>query len=228
MSATMVHGDAGVSTSERERAYYALNAKAYRLLSHVYEPTVRPLRHVRKQVTALSGVTSKSRVLDVATGTGAQARAFAEKAAEVVGIDLSDEMLQVARRLSRAPNLSFQRADATSLPFDDESFDVTSISMALHEMPASIRLRVLGELRRVTKPGGTVTLVDYGRPPGLRGDLVAGLVRLYERAPFLDFLASDLRELAHGAGLEVVMEVPLFHAIVRALICRPRSSNAPH
>jgi demethylmenaquinone methyltransferase/2-methoxy-6-polyprenyl-1,4-benzoquinol methylase len=218
MSAFPALGHHRASSAERERAYYAQNARMYRRLASVYELTVFPLRRVRRQVSALAGVTGTSRVLDVATGTGAQARAFAEKAWEVVGVDLSEAMLRVARRKSTAPNLRFEHADATALPFPDGSFDVASISLALHEMPESVRPQVLAELKRVTKPGGAVALVDYGA--SARTGLARQLVRLYERSPFLDFIHSDLTELTAAAGLELEMDVPLFHSLVHLVVCR--------
>ena len=218
-----VDDDASEAERERERAYYALHARLYPLLAHVYDPIVWLVEDVRRQVTAIAGVKPTSRVLDAATGTGAQARAFAEKAAEVVGVDLSEDMLRVARRKSAAPNLRFERADATTLPFDDASFDVASISMAFHEMPETIRLRVLRELHRVTTPEGTVAIVDYGRPPGRFGDLAVRFFHLYERRPYLDFLASDLPGLVNRAGLDVALDVPLWHSTLRILVCRRRS-----
>lgn len=223
MSAYPALGHRRASSAERERAYYARNARLYRFLASSYELTVFPLRRVRRQVSALAGVTGTSRVLDVATGTGAQARAFAEKAWEVVGVDLSEAMLRVARRKSTTPNLRFQQADATALPFPDGSFDVTSISLALHEMPQSVRPRVLSELARVTRPGGTVAVVDYGA--SARSGLACQLVRLYERSPFLEFIHSDLTKLTSDAGLEVEMDVPLFHSLVRLVVCRTPSAR---
>ena len=82
----------------------------------------------------------------------------------VIGIDLSEAMLRVARRKNGLPNVTFQRADATALPFEDANFDAACVSFALHEMPATIRERVVREMARVTKVGGTVVVVDYALP----------------------------------------------------------------
>jgi ubiquinone/menaquinone biosynthesis C-methylase UbiE len=68
------------------------------------------------------------RALDLGTGTGAGARAIRQRFADadVVGADLSAEMLVEARRL--APEITFVQADASDLPFDDESFDLVAHS----------------------------------------------------------------------------------------------------
>ena len=65
-----------------------------------------------------------SKILDVATGTGQQAFAFARKGYEVIGIDISEAMLSVAKKKNRYKNAKFEVADATNLPFEDNSFDV--------------------------------------------------------------------------------------------------------
>jgi 2-polyprenyl-3-methyl-5-hydroxy-6-metoxy-1,4-benzoquinol methylase len=95
--------------TDEERHYYALNAKAWRLLAPFYDPIVFPLKRLRRVVARLAGVGPGSRVLDVATGTGAQALAFAETGAEVVGIDLSEFMLRIACRKAHGRNVSIER-----------------------------------------------------------------------------------------------------------------------
>lgn len=117
---------------------------------------------------------------------GAQARAFAEKAREVVGIGLSESMLRIARARSRFANLTFGRADATALPFDDGCFDVSCIWFALRETPPGIRERVLAEMARVTRRNGAVFVVDYGRRRGRLGDVLHRSVKLYEGAHYAE------------------------------------------
>ncbi len=107
-------------------------------------------------------------MLDVATGTGNQALAFARQGYEVTGIDLSDEMLRVARGKDGCGKTTFIDADASAIPFGDGSFDVSVISFALHDMPAPMREAALGELVRVTVTGGTIMVVDYEIPQELR------------------------------------------------------------
>jgi ubiquinone/menaquinone biosynthesis C-methylase UbiE len=89
-------------------------------------------------------------VLDLGTGTGKAARVAARRfpAAEVVGVDLSPEMVGQANELlpgELAGRVRFQVGDATALPFDDESFDLVVL---LNMIP------FFEELARVTAPGG--------------------------------------------------------------------------
>jgi demethylmenaquinone methyltransferase/2-methoxy-6-polyprenyl-1,4-benzoquinol methylase len=219
-----------VSRHERtreERDYYALNAKVYRLLAPFYETVVAPIGRLRSEVVSASGAGPDAKVLDVATGTGAQARAFAARCREVVGVDISEPMLRVARSKSR-PNLELLHADATELPFGDASFDVSSISFALHEMPPSVREAVLKEMMRVTKPQGTIVLVDYTLPRNAVGRfLVYRAVKLYERERYAEFVRSDLGAFLRGLGVEVRMDRSEWLNAVRIVVLSHREGGAP-
>lgn len=101
------------------------------------------------------------RALDVGTGAGALALALAPLVREVVGVDRVPELLALARE--RAPaNAKFGEADATELPFGDDSFDLAGTLRTLHHV-ARPEL-VVAELARVTRRGGHVLVVDQIAP----------------------------------------------------------------
>lgn len=99
--------------------------------------------------------------LDIATGAGHTALAFAPHVAAVIASDLTPEMLDQARQLAETrglTNVSFKAADATNLPFEDNAFDLVTCRIAPHHFPdigAFVR-----EVHRVLKPGGVFGLVD--------------------------------------------------------------------
>lgn len=214
--------------SEEERAYYALQNRVWPLLAPFYEPAVfLPLRKLRRRVARWAQLPPGARLLDVATGTGGQARAFAHVAQEVVGIDLSEAMLRVARRKNRAPNVVFRRADAARLPFADLSFDAACISFALHEMPASVRDRVVAEMVRVTKPAARIIIVDYRLPSSRMARwLVFHIERAYEGKLYARFMAADLVALLESAGIHVVEQQQALGGLGRILI-GTRAGNRP-
>jgi demethylmenaquinone methyltransferase/2-methoxy-6-polyprenyl-1,4-benzoquinol methylase len=112
-------------------------------------------------------------VLDVATGTGLVASLLAERGAEVVGLDQSEDMLGGARaRFSKLPALagrvSFQQGQAEHLPFADSSFDALTFTYLLRYVDDTAA--TMRELARVLKPGGRIGMVEFGVPqsPPLR------------------------------------------------------------
>ena len=150
--------------TDEEKEYYLLVRRAFTILAPFYDIVAVRFSRVRDRVVNITKAQRGSKILDVATGTGEQAFAFARKGYEVVGIDLSEAMLNVAKKKNIYKNAKFEVADATNLPFYDNSFDVSSISFALHEMPLSIREDLLKEMVRVTKPQGMIVVADYNLP----------------------------------------------------------------
>ena len=198
------------TTTDEEKEYYALVEKVFGMLAPFYDAIALPILPVRKCVATLIPASSGSRILDVATGTGKQAFAFGRKGYEVVGIDLSEAMLQIAKKQNRYVYVGFARGDATRLPFTANSFEVSCVSFALHDMPLSIREKTLTEMVRITKPGGMIVIVDYALPVSKIGSfLIYHLVRLYEGEYYTTFIKSDLRALLRAAGIEVRNELQI-------------------
>jgi ubiquinone/menaquinone biosynthesis C-methylase UbiE len=99
------------------------------------------------------------RALDSGSGAGALAFALAPHVAEVVAVDLVSELLEQGRkRAERVPNVTFIEGDATKLPFELASFDLTGSLRTLHHI-ARPELAV-AELARVTRQRGRVLVVD--------------------------------------------------------------------
>ena len=188
--------------TDEERHYYALNRRVYSSFAYFYDLVAFPLKRLRGDVARFADLRRSDVLLDVATGTGEQAFAFAPLVGKVVGIDLSDAMLGVARGKNRFSNVTFERADGTAPPFADASFDAASVSFALHEMPASVRDRILFEMVRLTKPGGRIIVVDYALPQSpLAAWLASHAIQLYERDHYVEFVRSDLSAMLESAGI---------------------------
>ena len=123
-------------------------------------PVIRDEAHIERLVRAVDPAPD-ARVLEVATGPGYIAMAFAGVAREVVGVDLTEAPLKIAeqKRGERGlNNVSFRTADAENLPFPDGEFDIVVCRFAVHhfENPR----RVLGEMARVCRVGGTIGIED--------------------------------------------------------------------
>jgi demethylmenaquinone methyltransferase/2-methoxy-6-polyprenyl-1,4-benzoquinol methylase len=99
-------------------------------------------------------------ILDLAAGTGTSSEPFAAAGAAVFPTDLSLGMLTVGKR--RRPELSFVAGDALQLPYADDSFDAVTISFGLRNVENT--LAALAEMRRVTKPGGSLVVCEFSTP----------------------------------------------------------------
>lgn len=140
------------------------NVNHFRSISPWYdliEIFVFPLRNkvackVRKQ---------NSKIIEFACGTGSQSIAFAKKGHSVVGIDLSPDMLSRAKKKVKPEyKIKLIHGDAVKVEYPDSLFDVSCVSFALHDMPEKIGLMILKEMKRVTKKGGQIIIVEPNRP----------------------------------------------------------------
>lgn len=126
------------------------------------ESMERGHRPVGEQAIEKMGVQPDAQVLDVGCGSGWASRLLAEKARDggVIGIDISDEMIRVARESSIGfSNLTFEVASAETLPFATSQIDDVFSMESLYYY--ADMTRALGEIHRVLKPGGLfVTVVD--------------------------------------------------------------------
>ncbi len=135
-----------------------------------------------------------ARVLDVGTGTGVFAEAFAEGGLDVTGIDANADLLASAR--AHAPRAKFVHGAAERLPFDDASFDLVFFGHVLHE--TDDQAAALREARRVARL--RVALLEWPYVEEDRGPPLAHRLR-----------SEDIFSLARGAGFTAVDRVTLSH-----------------
>lgn len=142
--------------NEDAREFFTRHHEAYRVSeSHTHGADLAALLDALR-------LPAVSRVLDVATGTGHTALALAALGHQVVGVDLTEAMLQDARALAAERGLtasvSFVVGDASQLPFDDGTFQVVTSRRAPHhfaDLPG-----FLAEAFRVLTPGGRLGIAD--------------------------------------------------------------------
>jgi 2-polyprenyl-3-methyl-5-hydroxy-6-metoxy-1,4-benzoquinol methylase len=137
-------------------------------------------------------------VLEVGCGHGALTRHLAARAESVLALDLSPEMVRVARARSAAwPNVEYRVADVAAAALPDAGFDVVLSAATLHHLPLEPTVRRLAE---AVRPGGWLAVQDLVARPGLRGlplNAAAWLLQRLRGGGSRDVAALYA---AHGAG----------------------------
>ena len=114
----------------------------------------------RKKVVKIIKPGSGMKILDIAAGPGSSSEPLYRAGADVISLDFSDGMLEQGRKAR--PYLKFVKGDALKLPFEENEFDVTTISFGLRntrDYEAALR-----EALRVTKEGGRMVIVEFSTP----------------------------------------------------------------
>lgn len=141
--------------NEVVRESFTIQANAF-----ASNPWVMDEERIRRLV-ASARLKGSEHVLDLATGPGYIAEAFAGAAREVIGVDLTAAMLAIAEERTKQrgiANISFRIGDAQNLPFENENFDVVVCRLALHHMQNPGQ--VVREMTRVCRVGGAVLVED--------------------------------------------------------------------
>ncbi|MCP4427277.1 MAG: methyltransferase domain-containing protein [Chloroflexi bacterium] len=136
------------------------------------------------------------RVLDVATGAGHTALAFAPRVAQVIASDITPEMLAQTAQLAQergVDNLAIEMAEAQSLPFDNRQFDLVTCRLAAHHFPNIPQF--VAEAARVLRPDGLLAVADNIAPGSRLRGKKARLLR--EAARYLNAY-EKLRDPSHG------------------------------
>jgi len=161
-------------------------------------------RYVNQTVPLLEAwarVEPDERVLDVGCGTGAfeERLVKAGAAGDVVGVDLSPNMLRQARaKLAEAPTLAFQQADVHALPFDNDGFDVAVSASTFHyfEDPD----QALMEIAHVLRPGGRLVVLDWCQDFWMCRTMDA-VLRVADPAYQRCFTLDEVRSFVHRSPL---------------------------
>lgn len=178
--------------AEQAAAYFRANAAHWDRIRSLYVDE----KEVEAALLKLLPPAGLGDLLDVGTGTGRMLEIFGPRIGRAVGVDLSREMLAVARvNLERAGlrNCTLRQADMYQLPLAGRAFDAVVIHQVLHyaERPG----QVVAEAARVLRPGGTLVIVDFAphELEFLRGE------HAHLRLGFAD---AEITQWCRAAGLE--------------------------
>lgn len=126
-------------------------------------------------------ITSEDRVLEIGCGTGLFTRKVAEHTrAHITGVDVSADLLRVARELTTTPRIQFVEGDAMHLPFEEGTFDVVFGSSVLHHLDFD---QSLAEIFRVLKKGGRMVFAEP--------NMLNPQIFIQKNVPFIKKLMGD-------------------------------------
>ena len=200
----------------RDRIYgkeRVMNSKLfYKVMSGFYD--LLDVIYFRKYETSprkvvFDTIGKKDNVLDLCTGTATNAIAIAKKNpnAKIVGVDLSKDMLVVAREKVNKENLAnvrLYRMDATQMNFKDESFDKVLLSLVLHEPDEELAKKIIKEAMRVMKPDGELVVTEWERSDNFIKKILFIPIEILEPKPYKTFVTKDHKKYFKEFGLEQV------------------------
>jgi len=193
---------------ERKRARFFFN-----LTSVIYPVIERHLFPRYEEALATLGLPPELTVLDVATGSGILAAAFARRGHEVSGLDFSERLLRRARK--KFPQIDFKAFDLVDLPkIPARSYGIVSCGYFLHGLSAGFRATILKNIARIA--GRYVVVFDYCCDGGW-------FVRLIERVEgpnYPQFIAASREAEFAAAGLTIERSFRT-SSFGDAWLCRP-------
>lgn len=217
----------GAQRAAKVQELFARVAPRYDLLNDLMSFGLH--RWWKKRLVRMARPQPGQRGLDVCCGTGDIALALARLGVEMMGLDFSQPMLEIAngrrRREEQAPlspaqgqarvfkSPRFVQGDAQQLPFPDQSFDIVTVGYGLRNL-ADWRMG-LEEMARVAKPGGRLLVLDFGKPDNpLWRNAYFGYLRLF--VPLLGLVVAGSAS-AYSYILESLKHYPAQHGVASAL-----------
>jgi demethylmenaquinone methyltransferase/2-methoxy-6-polyprenyl-1,4-benzoquinol methylase len=161
----------------------------------------------RERCVKFAALTAGDRILDLCCGTGELTTVIASKGLvkDLIGIDISEPAIEIARTRTPSMPITYMTASADDLPFNSSQFDSCFISFGLHHVLKRERQKTLAEIHRTLSPKGILYIIDYNLPEkGLRRLAALTFTKLDESDEAYEMLknGSLIREIEQ-AGFKI-------------------------
>ena len=191
----------------KSEIFYKTMSKFYDLVDVIY---FRNYSNSPRKVV-FETIENGDSVLDLCTGTATNALkiAKANSLSKVTGIDLSKDMLKIARKKAHKAdisNIKLYRMDATKLKFKDNCFDKILLSLVLHEIDDDLADSIINEAKRVLKDDGEIIITEWERSKKWLNKILFLPIEILEPKPDKAFISKDLKTYFEKYGLIVKSE----------------------
>lgn len=202
--------------AQRYNAQYKAGLSLSNIVSKFYG-----WREIQAFRRLLKSVPDGGKVLDVACGTGRYTRELLDHGYKVGGIDISDEMIEHARKVSEGDhNLLFLRiGNAEKLPFDDNEFDGVTCIRLYQRVPPTNRLEMLREVKRVSKSWAILLFAMSNPWLKIRQRIRRKLIHGRDTAPNAVTI-TEMREELETVGLRLEEHAWVLPGITTGMIVR--------
>ncbi len=191
----------------KSEVFYKTMSKFYDLVDIIY------FRNYKKSPRKIvfETIENGDSVLDLCTGTATNALKIAKANAQskVIGIDLSKDMLEIAREKAHKAdisNIKLYFMDATKLKFKDNCFDKILLSLVLHEIDDDLAGSIIIEAKRVLKDYGEIIITEWERSQKWFNKILFLPIEVLEPKPYKSFINKDLKTYFEKYGLTVKSE----------------------
>ena len=172
----------------------------------LYDLAFNPvLRRVHHTIVQLAEKYDCHSLVDLGSGTGAQARVLADYGYEVTGIDASSRMIAVARKKS-TDSITLIHKDITTVELPETLFDAANISLVLHPNTNEVISKILTKAKTLVKSDGVVFITDYGQGTGVIGRTAGGIMRVIESLAKPDHRRNYFSFMKHN-GIAMISSI---------------------
>jgi demethylmenaquinone methyltransferase/2-methoxy-6-polyprenyl-1,4-benzoquinol methylase len=173
---------------------YSLISKFYGLLDIIY---FRKKCNNPRYILLDKIMNNDSKILEIVIGTAENSILLAKHKSKIniIGIDLSEDMLEIAKNKTKKENIvniDLIKMDAMNMKFDNETFDFIIISLLLHEIPENIANKILNECIRILKSDGKIYVLEWEEPNKIIKKIIFSIIKVFEPKWYKQFMKKDL------------------------------------
>ena len=180
------------------------NKKFWDKFAKLYEPFMKKDRGVYDKVCEyiIPHLNENMDVLELACGSGQLSFSLSKHTGSWIGTDFSQQMIMEAKKRGEDKNLTFEVADATKLPYENEKFDCVLIANALHIMPNPDD--AMKEIFRVLKPNGTLFAPTFLWTEGKQRKIIKSLMSVLGFKMYREWNKKQFEDFVEEYGFSVV------------------------